>query len=357
MCNSFDPVVCHIIPPHMLEAMLRSSDERVRKTALANIVAAERARSARATLAELRPRLAPAPAVEVSNKKNRVVHDAKRRPDLDGPIVRREGQASTHDVEVDEAYRFSGYVYDFYMKFFNRNSVDDLGMRLKSTVRYREDSSEPYNNAFWWQHQMAYGDGDGVVFKRFTAALDVVGHELTHGVVEFTANLAYRNEPGALNEHFADVFGILIKQWRKKQAAKDADWLIGDQLLHRRETRRALRSMKAPGTAYNDDPDLGDDPQPSHMDDKYTGSADQGGVHINSGIPNHAFYIVAVELGGNAWEKAGRIWYDALQHLRSSSDFEDGAKATFTSAGTLYGAGSREQKAVRKGWDEVGVSI
>lgn len=357
MCSRITPVTCHIIPPHMLDAMLKSPDPRVRKTALANIVAAERARSERATLAELRPKLPREAVTDVPKTKNRIVHDAKRKPTLDGPVVRKERDRTTGDPEVDEAYRFSGYVYDFYKKFFERRSIDDLGMRLKSSVRYREEPAEPYNNAFWWQQQMAYGDGDGVVFKRFTAALDVVGHELTHGVVEFTANLSYRNQPGALNEHFADVFGSLIKQWRKKQTAAEADWLIGDQLLYRRETRRALRSMKAPGTAYENDPDLGDDPQPAHMDDMYTGSADHGGVHINSGIPNHAFYVAAVALGGSAWEKAGRIWYDALQRLRPTSDFEDCAKVTYTSAGTLYGAGSREQQAVRNGWDEVGISM
>jgi Zn-dependent metalloprotease len=357
MCNPRDRVLCHIIPPYMLEAMLRSSNRRVREAALHNIAAAERVRSARATLAALRPRLSREIPLEVPKKKNRVVHDAKRRPDLEGPIVRREGEPARDDAEVDEAYRFSGYVYDFYQTFFKRHSIDDLGMRIKSSVRYREEPSEPYNNAFWWQQQMAYGDGDGVVFKRFTAALDVVGHELTHGIVEFTANLAYRGQPGALNEHFADVFGGLVKQWRKKQTAKDADWLVGDQLLHRSKTRAALRSMKAPGTAYGNDPDLGDDPQPSHMDQLYTGSADQGGVHINSGIPNHAFYVTAVELGGFAWEKAGAIWYDALRRLRSESGFKECAKTTCASAGTLYGAGSAEQKAVRKGWNAVGISV
>lgn len=353
-----DSTICHIIPPHMLESMTRSPDKKIREGAIANIAAAERARATRATLAELRPRIFTAFSLDVSTKKRRVIHDANKKPNLDGKVVRREGDPATKDTEVDEAYKFSGHVHDFYRKIFNRNSIDDQGLLLKSSVRYREDAAEPYNNAFWWQQQMAYGDGDGIVFKRFTAALDVVGHELSHGVVEFTANLVYQAEPGALNESFADVFGSLIKQWQKKQTVNQADWLIGDALIHPASTRTALRSMKAPGTAYQNDPHLGSDPQPAHMDDKYTGFRDRQGVHINSGIPNHAFYTTAMKLGGYAWEKAGLIWYDALQRgLKPKSDFEDCAKATYLSAGMLYGPGSVEQKAVQQGWDKVGLQI
>jgi len=358
MHNNCEFVICHIIPPHMLDSMAKSPEKKVRDAAISNMVAAERARATRATFAEVRPRMFTAITLAVTEKKNRIIHDARKKPNLNGKIVRKEGEPNTDDKEIDEAYRFSGYVYDFYKKFFNRNSIDDQGIPLKSSVRYREDPTIPYNNAFWWQQQMAYGDGDGIVFKRFTASLDVVGHELTHGIVEYTANLVYQSEPGALNESFADVFGSLIKQWRKNQTAKQANWLIGDDLIHKMETRGALRSMEAPGTAYENDPHLGSDPQPAHMDDKYTGNADRQGVHINSGIPNHAFYLVAKELGGRAWEKAGVIWYDALQRgLKPDSDFEDCAKATYISSGVLYGAGSKEQKAVKKGWKAVGISI
>ncbi|MEX0677656.1 MAG: M4 family metallopeptidase [Pirellulales bacterium] len=353
-----DATLCQIIPPHMLESMAKSPNKKVRDAAISNIAAAERARAARATLAEVRPRMISALALGVSTKKIRVIHDAKRKPNLNGTVVRREGDSNASDKEVDEAYRFSGYVHDFYRKVFSRSSINNRGLPLKSSVRYREDPAEAYNNAFWWQDQMAYGDGDGMVFKRFTTSLDVVGHELTHGVVEYEANLLYRSESGALNESFADVFGSLIKQWQKNQTAKQADWLIGNELLHETTTRKALRSLKAPGTAYQNDPDLGSDPQPAHMDDKYTGFADNQGVHINSGIPNHAFYIAAVEIGGRAWEKAGRIWYDALDRgLKPDSDFEDCAKATYISAGMLYGPGSAEQKAVKKGWVTVGLSL
>lgn len=359
MCEHSSGVLCHIIPPHMMESMAKSPDKKIRDAAIANITASEKARATRAAMAEYRPRTMAALAMAhpVSTKKDRVIHDAKKKPNLNGTIVRTEGQPNTGDKEIDEAYRFCGYVHDFYRKLLNRNSIDDMGLKLKSSVRYREESNKAYNNAFWWQNQMAYGDGDGIVFRRFTAALDVVGHELTHGVVEYTANLVYQSEPGALNESFADVFGSLVKQWRKKQTAKQADWLIGDDLLFQTATRTALRSMKAPGTAYINDPHLGTDPQPAHIKKKYTGFADNQGVHINSGIPNHAFYTIAVEIGGNAWTKAGSIWYDALRRLRRDSDFDDCAKQTYSSAGTLFGVGSNEQKAVKKGWYTVGISV
>jgi len=341
----------------MLDEMAKSPNKEVSDAALANIAAAARMRGMRELSADMRPRSISALQGIKSTKKQRRIHDAKRRPNLNGRILRLEGDRNTGDKEVDEAYKFAGYVHDFYRKVFKRNSIDDVGLTLKSSIRYREDSKLPYNNAFWMDNQMAYGDGDGIVFKRFTASLDIIGHELTHGVVEYSSNLKYEKESGALNESFADVFGCLVKQWRNKQTARQADWLIGADLLYLKPTRKAIRSLKAPGTAYQNDVDLGTDPQPAHMNDKYKGSSDNYGVHINSGIPNHAFYLLSVALGGYAWEKAGQIWYDALHRLQRLSDFEDCAKVTYLSAGILYGQASIEQQAVKKAWSDVGVNI
>jgi len=118
-----------------------------------------------------------------------------------------------------------------------------------------------------------------------------------------------------------------------------------------------IRSMKAPGTAY-DDPVLGKDPQPAHMKDYVNTISDNGGVHINSGIPNHAFYVTALELGGNAWSKAGQIWYVTLKdRLDGNSKFQDCANLTYQVSGELYGAGSIEQQAVQKGWAAVGLTV
>src|SRR5262249_15250854 len=145
---------------------------------------------------------------------------------------------------------------------FGRNSIDNRGLRLNASVHYGAD----YDNAFWDGSQMVFGDGDNRIFVGFTKALDVIGHELTHGVTQYEANLEYQDQPGALNESMSDVFGSLMKQYALNQTAADADWLIGSGLLAPGIQGVALRSMKEPGTAY-DDPLLGKDSQPGHMSD------------------------------------------------------------------------------------------
>jgi len=258
---------------------------------------------------------------------------------------------------VNEAYDGLGATYDFYKEVFNRDSIDGRGMRLIASVHFDRD----YDNAFWNSQQMVFGDGDNVIFSRFTRSLDVIGHELTHGVTEHTANLRYHKQPGALNESMSDVFGSLIKQFHLGQAADEADWLIGADIMAPGIHGVALRSMKDPGSAY-DDPKLGGkDPQPKHMDNYQDLPDDEwddyGGVHINSGIPNHAFYLLATRLGGNAWEEAGSIWYNTLQQLGETSDFKDCANISTQVAGAQFGAGSRQQQAVKEAWAEVGIEV
>jgi Zn-dependent metalloprotease len=202
---------------------------------------------------------------------------------------------------------------------------------------------------------MVYGDGDGKIFRRFTVALDVMAHELTHGLTQYEANLDYHDQPGALNESFSDVFGSLVKQYKRKQSASEADWLIGSGLFFPGIKARGIRSMKNPGTAY-DDPVLGKDPQPGHMRDFVHTSEDEGGVHINSGIPNRSFYELAIRLGGRAWEKAGQIWYRTLcGKLHAHSTFADAMNMTVRAAGEIYGINSLEQKLTREAWSEVGL--
>jgi Zn-dependent metalloprotease len=153
------------------------------------------------------------------------------------------------------------------------------------------------------------------------------------------------------------VFGSLVKQYQRQQTADQADWIIGEGLFTPNVKGVGIRSMKAPGSAY-DDPVLGKDPQPMHMDHYVNTVNDNGGVHINSGIPNHAFYVVAREIGGFAWEKAGAIWYKALtEKLKSNSNFTDAANLTYLAAADLYGSGSLEQQAVQSGWAAVGISV
>lgn len=340
---------CSFVPPYVLDHLAESSDARVRRLAIDAIATASAIRAVRATLATM-PSWAATPSPDF--RRHRLTYDVKNGgfEDLPGKLVRAERDPKSDDLPVNEAYNNAGSTYNFYRKVFNRNSLDDRGMSLISSVHL----GQRLNNAFWTGEQMCYGDGDGRIFIRFTKSLDVVGHELTHGVISHTCNLVYANEPGALNEHFADVFGSLVKQWSRRQTAKSADWLIGPDIMGPGTSAKSLRTFKA-GKAYENDSLLGTDPQPKHLRDKYTGSSDHGGVHINSGIPNHAFYLAAMEIGGRAWERAGQIWYKTMLKLTANSNFADMAEASAESAMTLYGSNSKEQKAVTKAWRSVGL--
>ncbi len=304
-------------------------------------------------------RLAPAApkragVLAVEGEQHRTIYSAQNQQNLPGGIVRAEGAPPTGDAAADEAYDGLGATFDFYWDAYQRNSIDDQGLPLDGTVHFGRN----YDNAFWNGERMVFGDGDGKLFNRFTISLDVIGHELTHGVTQDEARLAYYGQSGALNEAVSDVFGSLVKQHKLGQTADRADWLIGAGLLASGVKGVALRSMKAPGTAY-DDPVLGKDPQPAHMRNFVRTYQDNGGVHINSGIPNHAFYLAAVALGGYAWEKAGRIWYEALRDskLRPNSGFRTFARLTVANAGRLYGQNSPEQRAIHDSWTGVGVAV
>jgi Zn-dependent metalloprotease len=330
----------------MLRSILQNGTAAQQSKAWATLTASEQIRGQRRVLGALAQLAVAAPG-----RKRRTIYDARNGYELPGRLVRSEGAQRTKDAAVNEAFNGSGATYDFFWKVFDRNSVDGRGMRLDSTVHY----GESYDNAFWNGHQMVYGDGDGEIFLPFTKALDVIAHELSHGVMQCEANLAYHGQSGALNESFSDVFGSLTRQFRLRQTALEADWLVGKGLFMPGIKAKAIRSMKAPGTAY-DDPVLGRDPQPGHMSGYVTTAEDNGGVHINSGIPNRAFYELALRLKGNAWEKAGRIWYRTMtQELRQNSNFHEAMNLTVLAAGELFGRNSREQNAAREAWAEVGL--
>ncbi len=234
-----------------------------------------------------------------------------------------------------------------------RRSVDGAGGTLEATVHY----GDRYDNAFWNGERMVFGDGDGEVFRGFTGSISVIGHELGHGVIEHGGGLDYRGQSGALNESVADVFGALTEQHLRRQSAADATWLIGAGIFTDAVQGVALRSLSAPGTAYDDDV-IGRDPQPAHMRDYVDTAEDNGGVHINSGIPNKAFHLVATALGGFAWERAGRIWYTTVtsDSLSRTADFATFAAATTATAEREYGEDSEEAEAVRTAWNAVGVT-
>ncbi|MEO5682191.1 MAG: M4 family metallopeptidase [Chitinophagaceae bacterium] len=357
MCTHHrNPLHC-ILPPYMSDKLNELSGD-------GTSTADDRFRQKRKLLAAIPPAKKQtsmaAAGTKPTGKIYREVYDAGEMPLALGKLIWKEGQKDIpKSTDAKNVIAGAGNVWTFYKKLFDRNSIDNKDLPLIQTIRYRENPDEPFYNAFWDGEQMFYGTGNKKFTNSFTADLDIIGHELTHGVIDFEAQLAYEFQSGALNESYADVFGILVKQWAKNTPARKADWLIGSNVL---KGKNALRSMKAPGTAFQNDPLFGNDPQPATMKGYVTlpntEKGDYGGVHINSGICNYAFFVTCFELNGNAWEKAGPIWYAALTDkkvLSKHSDFAAAATATLKKAGTLFGKNSLEVKAVEKGWKEAGV--
>ncbi len=345
---------CSIVPPYMLEALVRSAGPHIANHAREALVDGRELRRARRART-----LATAPGPEGASSTpddgtgpNRTISDAAGSQTTPGATVRTEGASATGDAAADEAYDGLGATWELWSTAYGRDSLDDKGLPLLATVHYGRD----YDNAFWDGTQMVFGDGDGTIFERFTRSVDVIGHELAHGVTEHTAGLLYQGQSGALNESISDVFGVLVKQRQLGQTAQAADWLVGAELLNPSVRGRALRDMQHPGTAY-DDPRLGKDPQPAHMDGYVQTRDDNGGVHINSGIPNRAFVLAALAIGGKAWEGPGAIWNAVLtgDGIRADCDFATFAGLTVTAAGRAHGDGSAEQVAVRSAWEQVGV--
>ncbi|KAJ5901532.1 hypothetical protein N7495_002060 [Penicillium taxi] len=314
-----------IIPPYILESISRNAvDEQQREAARHTLAHRTEARAVAGNVRRL----------------YRTVYDAqnsRRNPPPKDKTVLKEGDeliSATADPtnNANECYIGLGKTFDFFFNFFKRNSIDNKGMDLNGFVH----AGDLYN-AFWDGEQLVFGDGDGVVFNGFTDELDVIGHELSHGVVQYTSPLNYQYQSGALNESIADSFGIMVKQWGEAtpQTVDQSNWLIGEGLWAKGINGKALRDMKNPGTAYKDKK-VGEDRQPGHWRDfkRLPLSDDGGGVHINSGIPNHAFYLAATKIGGYAWEGAGPIWYRALTcgKLRENATFKEFADLTIENA-------------------------
>lgn len=243
--------------------------------------------------------------------------------------------SSVQNAAVD-AHFYAGYTYDYFKNIHNRNSYDGNGASIISTVHF--DSN--YNNAFWSGSQMVYGDGDGNTFSPLCGSLDVVAHELTHAVTQNSANLEYRYQSGALNESYSDVFGAAT-EYRYKN---NADWYrLAEDIYTPNKSGDEMRNMK--------DPTIGD--QPGHMDDYVNTTQDNGGVHINSGIPNRAFYLLVEEIG---MVKAEKIYYRTLvTYLTTTSDFNANRAALLQACSDLYGYMGTEYVAVANSQAAVGI--
>lgn len=333
MCTSHK---CHIVPPHILEALARQGNTACKKTLNDRGRIMERRRN---VLNQLLVRDFE------DGEGERFIYDCQNQFEQRVELVRKEGNPETDDPVVNEAYDTSGFVRDYFKDAFGLNSIDGNGLDIVSNIHY----GEAYNNAFWDGDEMTYGDGDGVEFTDFASAIDVVAHELAHGVTQFLANLEYRSQSGALNEHFSDVFGTVIKQKYLNQSIEEADWLIGDTVVTEAFPGVAIRSLKAPGTANDFDT------QPDHMDNYYSGMADNQGVHINSGIPNKAFYLTCSVIG---IDDCALIWFETLKALWRTAEFNDMLQVITETAQRLSNEGKVSGDAVTAvtdGFAEVGL--
>ncbi len=342
--------MCFIIPTRVLERLSRdrklSPDDRKAFSVMAKyetewrklrVARIQHLRAAKTMLPSL-VAAAPSGPPAVS------VFDCHQSTTLPGTLVLKPG--SSTDVTAKRAFVEASSVAKFYKTLFGRNSVDNAGMVLNSSVHY----SIKYNNAFWNGSQMTYGDGDGNIFVDFTKSNDVIGHELTHGVTQYTLGLNYTNQAGGLNESMSDVFGSMFRQWEAKQDVTRADWLIGKEIMGPGATARGyscLRDMSNPAASHC----LA--PQPT----KFSQYRDGMDPHESSGIPNFAFYKAAVAVGGKSWEKVGKIWYQTLAGFGPSPNMKMSAFArrTRSVAGSLFPSEPAVKASVDKAWKAVGL--
>ena len=280
--------------------------------------------------------LAAMPAVTVS--------DCKTTRVLPGtPIA---NPTTSADPTVSRTFDTTKKVADFYQTVFNRNSIDDAGMTMASSVHY----DLRYNNALWNGFQMIYGDGDGQIFLDFTLGNDVVAHELTHGVTQHSLQLVYADEAGGLNESISDVFGSMFRQWTANQTVDKADWLIGADIMGPQATAKGfncLRDMSAPAAKHCLAPQI-----TAYKD--YKKGMDP---HLSSGVANLAFCSAAKAIGGKSWEKIGKVWYKAVTGFTPAPNMTmtDFAMRTRQSATALFPADKVLAKAIGDGWKRVGL--
>lgn len=274
--------------------------------------------------------------IETYNANNAAYYSTK----LPGSLYSSVTSTFSDPAAVD-AHAYAGVVYDYFKNTFGRNSYDGQGAKIISSVHV----GRSWNNAAWIGTQMVYGDGDGTTFTSLSGSLDVIGHELAHAVTEKTADLVYQNESGALNESISDIFGAMVDP---------QDWLIGEDIYTPNKAGDALRSMADP-TLYGD---------PDHYSKRYTGTQDNGGVHINSGINNKAAYLLSdggthygVTVAGIGRAKVAQIYYRALTYyLTPNSNFANMRQAAIQAATDLYGATSAEVTSVKNAYSAVGVN-
>ncbi len=253
------------------------------------------------------------------------------------------GNNTWNNPTAVSAHYNGGIAYEYFKNTFGRESINGQGGNIVSIINVSEGSGDDMDNAFWNGQAMFYGNGDQVFNAPLAKALDVAGHEMSHGVIQSEANLEYQYESGALNESFADIFGAMIDR---------DDWDIGEEVANPSIfPTGTMRSMSDPNNGGNSSDFYW---QPKHVNEQYTGSQDNGGVHINSGIPNYAYYLFATSVGK---ETAEEVFYDVLtNYLVASSQFVDLRYAVVQACTQTYGANSNQVAAANSAFDAVGIS-
>jgi len=344
--------VCFAVPKKLLQHLADNSDDEHRELLHAQIEHSSKLRSQRATQSAALP-----PRKTGKQLLHRQVFDAQGQTFLPGKLLRDEDDPPVRDKEADHAYDNVGVALQFYKTVLGRDSVDGRGLRIDASVHY----GMRFANAMWTGEQMIVGDGDGRHVTGLAHSLGIIAHELSHGVTQHLIKgglgvvqvpnqpPTLKGEAGALNESFSDVFASMIKQWHAGQDAKDADWLLGEDILAP-HAGKAIRSLKDPGNGkltWRDDDQIKDYKRYKPTDD----------AHKASGIPNHAFYLAAMALGGNSWERLAVVWMKGFDRLRAKATFLDAAHATVDVAAALHGKGSAPHDAVKAAWKKVNVLV
>lgn len=336
---------CFIIPKDVLEKLANdpSLSEEIRHASAHSGLVSAQLRKVRDQMLALTSiggpmgfaaaELAPAPAV--------TVYDCKHHQTTPGTPIPKP--SSSKDATATRTFKETTAVATFYKQVFGRNSIDGAGMTMMSSIHY----GDKYNNAMWNGSQMIYGDGDNQIFIDFTGGNDVIAHELTHGVTQYTLQLVYSDDAGGLNESISDCFGSMFRQWEANQDATHADWLIGHDILGpaaKAKGYTCLRNMANPADPHA----LA--PQPT----KYSQITHGMDPHYSSGPPNFAFYLACKKVGGKSWETIGQIWYYALTggpnpHM-TMKEFADRTRKLATK---MYGSVPAVFAAVDNAWKQV----
>jgi Zn-dependent metalloprotease len=324
---------CFIIPDHLLKHLKDHHSVRInkllRKTKFKNMI------------------IAKLDGLAKSFNLSRKTYTCENGTTLPGTLVLSENTTGDKvDAAASQAHARAGNAWLFYKTIFGRDSLDDAGLTIVSSVHYDKN----YNNCFWQGHQICYGDGDGKFFSHFVEDQTVISHELHHAVTQFFTpkGLAYIWQSGAINESLSDIFGVTCRQWLEKmEDPKTANWLVGDSCKGSEFPGKALRSMVPNDKAYSGDN------QPSHMKDIKYGLDDNMKVHTNSKIGNVVFYRMCQNMDVPSWDKPIKIVYNAMPKLGRYCSYKSFGKALTDSAAELYGAA--EVDAVKKALKDTGL--